>query len=74
MASLKEIVEKEQQRTELEQMRMAYVYREGGFYRAYEWSAWLFVRHVSDFKVTCRMIKLLDQPVSFIGFPLTFVE
>ncbi|MCQ2216654.1 MAG: hypothetical protein MJZ31_12150 [Bacteroidales bacterium] len=71
MATQKEIVEKEQQRTGLEQMRKAYIYREGSFYRAYEWSAWLFVRHVSDFKVTCRNMKSLEQPVAFIGFPIT---
>lgn len=46
---------------------MAYIYREGSFYRAYEWSAWLFVRHVSNFKVTCRMFKNVEQAVAFIG-------
>lgn len=71
MANLKDIVETEKKRETIEDCRVAYLYREGGFYRAYEWSAWLFVRHVSDFKVTCRMIKSLEQPVSFIGFPLT---
>ena len=71
MSSLKEIVENEGQRDSLDKCRTAFLYREGSFYRAYEWSAWLFVRHVSDFKVTCRVFKAVEQAVAFIGFPLT---
>ena len=71
MANLKDIVDAESKRETIEECRVAHLYREGGFYRAYEWSAWLFVRHVSDFKVTCRMFKNIEQNVAFIGFPLT---
>ena len=71
MSSLKEIVENEGQRDSLDKCGTAFLYREGSFYRAYEWSAWLFVRHVSDFKVTCRVFKAVEQAVAFIGFPLT---
>ena len=41
MAQLKEILEKEKERASLEQCAAVHLFREGTFYRAYEWSAWL---------------------------------
>lgn len=69
MAQLNEIVEKEKLRSEIAQCRKAYLYRTGGFLRAYEWSAWLFVKFVSDFKVSNRKVKSIDEPIAMIGFP-----
>ena len=71
---LSEIIEKEKQRNDTELCRKAYLYREGKFLRAYEWSAWLFVKYVNDFKVTTRQSKAAEQPVSMIGFPLTSMD
>ncbi len=71
MPQITEIVKQEQQRTTLAECRTARLYREGSFMRAYEWSAWLFVKYVSDFKVSNRQIKSLGQPIAMIGFPPT---
>jgi len=71
MPQIAEIAETEKQRGTIEQCRTARLYREGGFLRAYEWSAWLFVKFVSDFKVSNRKIKNVPHPVAMIGFPPT---
>ena len=42
MPQLKEILETERNRPTLEQCSVVHLFREGTFYRAYEWSAWLF--------------------------------
>ena len=69
MAQLKDIVEIEKLRDDLFKCRSAYLYRDGSFLRAYEWSAWLFVKYINDFKVSNRMVKSLGQPLAMIGFP-----
>ena len=43
MARISEILEIEKQRTDKEQWNVINLFKEGGFYRAYEWSAWLIV-------------------------------
>lgn len=45
MPQLKEIFEKESQRGSLEQCLVVHLFKEGTFYRAYEWSAWLMVHY-----------------------------
>lgn len=42
MPQLKEILEKESQRDSLEQCAIIHLFKEGTFYRAYEWSACRF--------------------------------
>lgn len=49
MAKLGDILEKEKNRSETGMLRTIYLYQEGTFYRAYEWSAWLCVQ---SFKLT----------------------
>lgn len=71
---LSEIIEKEKLREDIDLCRKAYLYREGKFLRAYEWSAWLFVKYVNDFKVTTRQSKSSDMPVSMIGFPSSSMD
>lgn len=41
MAQLKEILEIEKSRKGIEDSLKIYLFQEGTFYRAYEWSAWL---------------------------------
>ena len=41
MAKFAEIISIEQQRTDQAQWNVIHLFKEGGFYRAYEWSAWL---------------------------------
>ncbi len=43
---------------------------EGSFYRAYEWSAWLAVRFISELKVTKRYSNAAETSIVFVGFPL----
>lgn len=46
-----------------------HLYLEGIFWKAYEQSAWRFVRHVCSYKPTKRHIKSLGQDVVTVGFP-----
>jgi hypothetical protein len=71
---LKEVFAKEQSRKEMVDYRTIYLIPEGTFYRAYEWSAWLCHRYVSQFKPTHRLLKNTEDSVVFVGFPMTSLE
>ena len=71
---LKEVFAKEQSRKEKVDYRTIYLILEGTFYRAYEWSAWLCHRYVSQFKPTHRLLKNTEDSVVFVGFPMTSLE
>lgn len=71
---LKEVFAKEQSRKEMVDYRTIYLIPEGTFYRAYEWSAWLCHRYVSQFKATHRLLKNSEDSVVFVGFPMTSLE
>ena len=74
MSSIKEIIEAESKELFDGQRDVLHLHREGSFYRAYEWSAFLACRYLHEFKVTKRVFKGLEQPVAFIGFPETSVN
>ena len=74
MAQLKDILETEKLRTDLAQCSRINLFKEGTFYRAYEWSAWLCVRYVQEFKTTRRLMKNSDESMVFIGFPVTSLQ
>ncbi len=74
MAKIKDILEVEKQRVTEEQCRTVYLFQEGTFYRAYEWSAWLCVRYIQQFKPTKRMFKNENASIVFVGFPVTSLE
>ncbi len=46
---------------------------EGTFYRAYEWSAWLACRYVSQFNARRKNLKGFE-PYAFVGFPVSSLE
>ena len=71
---LKDIFAKEQSRETDVHYRTIYLVPEGTFYRAYEWSAWLCHRCVSQFKPTHRLLKNTDESIVFVGFPQTSLE
>lgn len=73
MSQLKEILEKEKDRGSLEQCAVIHLFREGTFYRAYEWSAWLCLRYFTELKVTHRLLKS-GEDIIFVGFPLTSID
>lgn len=64
MSNLVEILSKEQ-----ENGRTIYFYREGVFYKAYEQSAYLFVKYVKPFLVKKKHIKSVNQNIVSVGFP-----
>lgn len=71
MSTIKEIVEREAKELSAGHRDILHLHQEGSFYRAYEWSAFLACRYLHEFKVTKRVFKGIDQPVTFIGFPET---
>lgn len=73
MSQLKEILEKERVRGNMEQCLAVHLFREGTFYRAYEWSAWLCVHYFTELKVTHRLLKS-GEDIIFVGFPLTSID
>ena len=73
MSQLKEILSTERERSSLEQCALIHLFREGTFYRAYEWSAWLCVRYFTELKVTHRLLKG-GEDIIFVGFPLTSLD
>lgn len=70
MADLKEILRIEKERA-VEDSERIYLFKEGSFWRAYEWSAWLFSHFVKDFQITHRRSKNIDQTFAMLGFPET---
>ena len=74
MAQLTEILDKEHSRTMTEQKREIYLYSDGSFYRAYEWSAWLIVRYIRQLTVIRRAVKSADAEVVHVGFPKTTLD
>ena len=73
MSQLKEILAIEQERGNMEQCAMVHLFREGTFYRAYEWSAWLCVSYFTELKVTHRLLKG-GEDIIFVGYPLTSLD
>lgn len=70
MADLKDILQSEAQR-ETDEVGCIYLYLEGTFWRAYEWSAWLFTRYVKEFRLTHRQSRNIEQSFVLLGFPAT---
>ena len=71
MPTISEIYETEHGR---ETYDAIHLFAEGNFWRAYEISAWLFTRVIHEFKVTKRLMKGIEDPVTFIGFPRTSLD
>ena len=53
---------------------MIHLHREGSFFRAYDWSAFLACRYLHEFKVNKRTFSGIEQPVAYIGFPETSLD
>lgn len=54
--------------TESSNTHTLYFYREGVFYKAYERSAYLFVKYIRPFQVKKRLVKSVKQEVVSVGF------
>ncbi|MBR4324068.1 MAG: hypothetical protein IKP73_00925 [Bacteroidales bacterium] len=66
---LAEIIEQDKRRGNIFECHIAKMYRDGMFLRAYNWSAWLFVKSGAELKISNRTIKKIDEPVAMVGFP-----
>lgn len=86
MAKISEILEIEKNREDAAQWNIIHLFKEGGFYRAYNWSAWLIVavayndevrKNSSDRKplnVSRKKTKNGENDFAFVGFPLKSLE
>lgn len=50
------------------------LYEEGLFYKAYEYSAYLFVKHIKSYQVRKKFYKNIQQEAVAIGFPKNSFE
>lgn len=75
MPQIKQIIEKEHVRNSKDSARTVHLYKEGNFYRAYEWSAWLLSLDTGRLlKPTHREMKCFKDTIIFIGFPVNSLE
>ncbi len=44
------------------------LFREGLFWRCYEYSAWRFVKNIKDYRLIKRFVKIVDQDIVYLGF------
>lgn len=64
-----EIIKIEESNTE-----KIYLFKEGFFWRAYERSAYRFVKYIRNFQVIKKHIKKVNQEICYIGFPENMLE
>lgn len=86
MAKITEILDIEKDRNEREKWNVIHLFKEGGFYRAYNWSAWLIVtfsyndevrKETKDRKplaVSRKKMKSTETDFVFVGFPLKSLD
>ena len=86
MPHISDILKIERTRTDKASWNVIHLFKEGGFYRAYEWSAWLIcVITYSDevrkqtqdrrpLTVTHKRLKDGDDSYIFVGFPLNSMD
>ena len=51
-----------------------WLYQEGGFYKAYERSAFAFYTRIKEYRVLRKESKTLGQDILYIGFPIMALE
>ncbi len=54
--------------------RIIHLFPDGQFLRAYEWSAWLWMRFVREFQVKHRLFNGIGQSVAMLGFQASRLE
>ena len=75
MSAISEALKLESEHSQNDEgLYVIHLFPEGKFFRAYEWSAWIVVTHINDFKVTRREIKTIERDVCYIGFPQESLE
>ena len=76
---ISEILAIEKNRKDSQTYNVIHLFKEGAFYRAYEWSAWLIAVIVNaatgnNLAITKKKAKDSDDTFVFAGFPLTSME
>lgn len=76
---ISEILAIEKNRQDSQTHNIIHIFKEGAFYRAYEWSAWLIAVIVNaatgnTLAITKKKAKDSDDTFVFAGFPLTSME
>lgn len=86
MPHISDILKIEKERMDPSAWNVIHLFREGGFYRAYEWSAWLIcviayndearaaTKERRPLSITHKRLKEDEQTYIFVGFPLNSVE
>ena len=83
MAKLSEILEAESQRQDSSTWNVIHLWKDGGFYRVYDWSAWLVVSFAYDVSadrgnkplaVTRRKIASEELDFCHVGFPIKSLQ
>lgn len=75
MAKIAEILEAEKKRGTPDEDRVVYLWSDGSFYHAYNFSAWLCCRYIHAFKATRRVFNNASKmEIVLIGFPKTSLE
>ncbi|MCK9254541.1 MAG: hypothetical protein GX793_00450 [Bacteroidales bacterium] len=50
------------------------LFKEGLFWRAYEYSAWRFVKYIKEYKLLNKYVKSINSHIVYIGFPDSFLD
>ena len=50
------------------------LFKEGLFWRCYEYSAWRFSVNIKDYRVLKKHIKVVKQDIVYLGFPESILE
>ena len=69
MANLNEILQIENNRETDASWRVIHLHKDGKFYRAYQFSDWLYSCAINQYKVTNHRFKSVGINVLFVGFP-----
>lgn len=69
MPAIKDIIEREKTNT-----GKIFLYKEGIFYKAYERSAYAWIRNVCEYEVKRRYVKTIGCEIVYIGFPTNIVS
>ena len=70
MIDFNTVLENEKKRSDSDGIRKLYMYPEGTFIRAFDWSAWLWCHYIKSFKPMRRKVKETGEIIIQIGCPL----
>lgn len=69
MSTIQEIIQEENANT-----RNIILHKEGIFYKAYQQSAFAWVKYICNYEVKCKYVKSVGRNILSIGFPVRSLE